>query len=178
MSNVLNKNNCIKTSNEKNEQVLHPLLNTTIENKLNECCVIPQMDNNLMKFTMKKDTLKSDKIDNSLLFTIPICRSNFIDIVFNISTLNQLNEWLNTYKTHNIETINLVLNLFWENYYSLVNEEFELFKNINEKIIKNILNKNISNNNLNEIVNIFIKNNYGKNIIYLDKIKKYLMKYI
>jgi hypothetical protein len=118
------------------------------------------MDNNLMKFTMKKDMKKDEKIDNSLLFTIPICRSNFIDIVFNISTLYQLNEWLDIYKIHNIKTISLVLDLFWENYYSLVNEDLEVFININEKIIKNILNKNISDNNLNEIVNIFIKKNY------------------
>jgi len=119
-------------------------------------------------------------IDPLFNFTLPINKNNFLDIVFQISSLEDLKKWLseNDLKKLPIRMINTVFDLFWENCYNKIDEDINLFIEINKKLINVIFEKDLAIVTLKKIVNRMIKNNYGKKIKYLDKIKKYLMKYI
>jgi hypothetical protein len=118
-------------------------------------------------------------IDPIFNFTLPINKNNFLDVVFKISSLEDLKKWLfeNDLKKLPIRMVNIVFDLFWENYYNKIDEDFNLFIEINKKLINVIFEKDLAIGILKKIVNTMIKNNYGKKIKYLDKIKKYLMKY-
>ena len=118
------------------------------------------------------------EIDKSMLFTLPINSNNFLEIVFNISNIRQLNDWITDLDNKNTDIIEIALNLFWINYYNKIDKDFETFIKLNKNIINNILNKEVNIDIINKIVNRLIKKNYGKKIKYLDKIKKYLRKYI
>jgi hypothetical protein len=119
-------------------------------------------------------------IDPIFNFTLPINKNNFLDIVFQISSLEDFKKWLleNDLNKLPIRMINTVFDLFWENYYNKIDEDINLFIEINKKLINIIFEKDIAIGKLKKIVNKMIKNNYGKKIKYLDKIKKYLTKYI
>ena len=119
-------------------------------------------------------------IDPVFNFTLPINKNNFLDVVFQISSLEDFKKWLleNDLKKLPIQMINTVFDLFWENHYNKIDEDINLFIEINKKLINVIFEKDIAIGTLNKIVNKMIKNNYGKKIKYLDKIKKYLTKYI
>jgi len=118
------------------------------------------------------------EIDKSMLFTLPINSNNFLEIVFNISNIRQLNDWITDLDNKNTDIIEIALNLFWINYYNKIDKDFETFIKLNKNIINNILNKEVNVDIINKIANRLIKKNYGKKIKYLDKIKKYLRKYI
>jgi hypothetical protein len=70
------------------------------------------------------------------------------------------------------------LNLYWKNYYNKIDEDIDNFVIVNKKIFKKFLNKELNNEIILKIINRLIKNNYGKKIKYISKIKKYLVKYI
>jgi hypothetical protein len=131
----------------------------------------------------KSNICNSNCIDPLLYFTLPINSNNFLDLIFNITTIEHLNEWLNYYETliiddYDIFNINLVLDLFWKNYYNIINQNINSFINLNQKIIKIMFNKNIDIKIIEKISNKIIEVNYGKKIKYIDEIKKYLTKYI
>ena len=119
-------------------------------------------------------------IDPVMNFSMPINNSNFLDIVFKITSVIDLYNWLLNSQTNNkeIEIIETVFDLFWEYYYHKIDDELDLFIKTNQKLIYIILNKDISLEITKNIVNRLIKNNFGKKINYLSKIKKYLTKYI
>lgn len=114
--------------------------------------------------------------DNNVSFSFPINSNNFLDVVFNITNINQLINWLRTYDLNDKDTINIVLNLFWKNYYSTINDNIAEFNELNFLIVKLLFNKTLNNDKLQELSNKIISKNYGKNIIYLEKIKKYINK--
>ena len=192
----IKKNVCIEEINNKN---IHPLMNIIIDDtEKNKCLVIPQIENNICNiiktkidlkedylnidyFNEKKTEKKIEKIeDNVLFFTLPINSNNFLEIVFNISNLEQLNNWLNILNTNNINLniINTVFNLYWNNNYDDILNDLDLFITINYKLINKFLNKNINLTITNNIINKLINEPYEKNINYIDKIKKYIMLYI
>lgn len=204
----LEKKDCIKTVDVNDTGSIHPLLNHAYnfgDRKLdsNMCFVIPQVVDNKIVSMIKKTMLHDDnddisitdkQIDNKELdkqnvstventnplinFSLPVNSNNFLEIVFGINTFYQLDEWIQNIDVSNIEIINIVLNLFWFNHYSEVDNNFEIFVRLNQKIIKLLFNKNITQEIVAKIMNKMLKNNYGKKIKYLDKIKKYLIKYI
>lgn len=114
--------------------------------------------------------------DNNVSFSFPINSNNFLDVIFNITNINQLINWLRTYDLNDKDTINIVLNLFWKNYYSTINDNIAEFNELNFLIVKLLFNKTLNNDKLQELSNKIISKNYGKNIIYLEKIKKYINK--
>jgi hypothetical protein len=124
------------------------------------------------------DSLKC--IDPALNFALAINKNNFLDIVFQITSIEDLNNWLFTNDLNRlpIEMINTVLDLFWENYYNKIDEDINLFIEINKKLIYVFFQEDLTIEIATKIVNRLIKNNYGKKIKYLSKIKKYLTKYI
>lgn len=111
-------------------------------------------------------------------FTLPINSNNFLDVVLSMTTVEQLYEWLDNCIDDDKKMIGLVLDLFWKNYYTIIDENIELFIKINHKIIDLVFNRNLSNDIVSSISVTFIKKYSGKKINYLNKIKKYLMKYI
>jgi hypothetical protein len=119
-------------------------------------------------------------IDPVLNFTLAINKNNFLDIVFHITSLEDLNNWLFTNNINKlpIKMINTILDLFWENYYDKIDEDIYLFIEMNKKLIKIYYQKDLTIEITKLIVNKLIKDNYGKKINYLSKIKKYLTKYI
>ena len=70
------------------------------------------------------------------------------------------------------------MNLFWKNYYNIIDEDIDNFIIVNKKIIKKFMYKEIDEAIIIKIINRLIKNNFGKKIKYINKIKKYLIKYI
>jgi hypothetical protein len=111
-------------------------------------------------------------------FCLPINSNNYIEIVFGISNINKLSQWINMIDDTDIELLDFVMGLFWKNYYNIIDEDMDSFIGVNRKIIKKFMYKDIDNNIIVKIVNRLIKNNYGKKIKYINKIKKYLTKYI
>lgn len=124
-------------------------------------------------------SLCEDECNNPLInFTLPINSNNFLDVVLSITTVEQLYEWLNNCIDDDKKMIEIVLDLFWKNYYNIIDENIELFIKINHKIIDLIFNRKLGNDIISSISVSFIKKYSGKKINYLNKIKKYLMKYI
>ena len=118
-----------------------------------------------------------------MYFTLPINSNNFLDVIFNINTIENLYEWLHYYETIDLQTndifiMGLVLDLFWKNYYNIIDQNIDIFINLNQKLVKILFNKIISVDVISEITNKIIEENYGKKIKYIDEIKKYLTKYI
>jgi hypothetical protein len=109
-----------------------------------------------------------------------INNSNFLDVVFQITSVEDLNDWISNYdiKSIPIEIINIVLDLFWLNYYQTIDSNLNSFIKLNQKLINIVYNRNVSLDITTKIVRKLIKNNFGKKIKYLNKIKKYLTKYI
>jgi hypothetical protein len=95
-----------------------------------------------------------------------------------MTTIEELYEWLDNCIDDDKKMIGIVLDLFWKNYYNIIDENIELFIKINHKIIDLIFNRKLSNEIVSSISVTFIKKYSGKKINYLNKIKKYLMKYI
>ena len=136
------------------------------------------LNNSISESSNINQTTNSSIINPLLYFTMPINSNNFLEIIFGISTIFNLNEWINLINPSDIELLDFVLNLYWKNYYNKIDEDINNFIIINKKIIKKFLNKDIDNEIIKKIVNKLIKNNYGKKIKYINKIKKYLTKYI
>ena len=202
MSNI-KKSNCIKHININELFTIHPLLNYVLKFTDNPpqtelCHVLPQLRNNILTFVSKfekdnnlnislsnetknepEDEIDKCKIADPLSnFTIPVNSNNFIEVVFNINSISRLSEWIDNFDLNNKEVVKLVLNLFWVNYCDKIDDNYDEFVKFNQKIIKLIFNKSIDQEITIKIVNRLIRNNYCKKIKYLDKIKKYLMKYI
>jgi len=201
---IIQKEDCLNIINlnkiDKEITYIHPLFNyyNTDNFKKEKCYILPTLNEN--KLEIIKDNYKdSDNIiinsdlfsestintDNNvkdinplLYFTLPINSNNFLEIVFNISNLSQLNQWINLIESSEIKLLDFVLNLYWKNYYNKIGEEIDNFIIVNKKIFKKFLNKDLSNDIILKIINRLIKNNYGKKIKYISKIKKYLIKYI
>ena len=140
----------------------------------------------IMKIILNSDTItdvssqiKSDiEINPLMYFTSPINSNNFLELVFNISNPYQLNQWINLLDSSEIKLLRFVLNLYWKNYYNKIDDDMDNFIVVNKKIFRKFLNKNIDDKIIIKIINRLIKNNYGKKIKYISKIKKYLIKYI
>lgn len=153
-----------------------------LETKINTSVIEP--DNKKSKISqdnkISPPLARVPPIEPVFNFTLPINKNNLLDIVFHITTMEDLNNWLFTNDLNKlpIRMVETVLNLFWENYYNIIDEDINLFIEINKKIIKILFEKEPTNKIIEKIVNKIIKNNYGKKINYLSKIKKYLTKYI
>ena len=132
-----------------------------------------------MSDSISEISLCDDECNNPLVnFTLPINSNNFLDVVLSMTTVEQLYEWLDNCNDDDKKMIKIVLDLFWKNYYSIINENIELFVKINHKIIDLFFNRKLSNEIVSSISVSFIKKYSGKKINYLNKIKKNLMKYI
>ncbi len=201
-NNSLLKNDCINIIKPDNLSI-HSLINYVYksEESSNLCSTLPYVSKNVINFfndennttnnnieikldidlnsesTNKLPSNVPDLLDPVLNFSFPINNNNFIEIVFNITSINKLSEWFDYYDLSDRDTVDLVLDLFWLNN-TTINENIDQFILLNQKIIKIIFNNEITINESTKIVNKLIKNNYGKRIKYLDKIKKYLTKYI
>lgn len=188
----------INVSNPEDAIVyIHPLINFHNSSfiKKNETYILPQLIENILTIKNKKDIeneiiLNSDTISTAssikptipinplLYFTSPINSSNFLELVFNISNVYQLNQWINLINISDIKLLRQVLKYFWINYHNKVDEEMDTFIIVNKKIFKKFLYKDVDDKIIIKIINRLIKNNYGKKIKYISKIKKYLTKYI
>jgi hypothetical protein len=198
---ILNKNDCIKKIT--NPVYIHPLLNMLyVDDKIknDECMVLPQVnknkqeyvkhiveneekiifdidESNKIKKTVEKKVIKTD-FDPVIYFSLPINSNNFLEIVFNITNLIQLEKWINSINNDNKKALDTVMDLFWINCFDKIDEDLDIFIKINQQIIYIILNKKIDIDIMTKVVNKLIKKNYGKKIKYITKIKKYLIKYI
>lgn len=131
-------------------------------------------DNNLeFKLLSEKNNLNF-KTDLLNYFIMPINSSNFLDVIFNINSIDKLDQWLNESKNININIITEVLDIFWKNNYMNFDKDFDKVINLNRTIFLLILKTKISEKELLEITEDFIKNNYSKKINYLNELKKYL----
>lgn len=179
-STAYNKNMCnVIPQIHISETQKMPLLQSTIEiNTLMERDKYSSQSEEQVSKCLKDDGVKC--IEPVLNFTLPINSNNFLEVVFNINTLNQLDEWINTFdfSKENINIVELVLDLFWINNYDKIDENLDIFIKLNQKIIKLIFDKDISIDLMSKIINRLMRHNYGKKIKYLRKIKKYLTKYI
>ena len=131
-------------------------------------------DDHLTKFE-KIDSKSSNTPKNeSINFSFPINSNNFLDVIFNITNIKQLTNWLNTYDTNDKDTVDLVLNLFWKNYYNTVDQNMTDFNELNYLIVKIMFDKILTQNEVQLLSNKIISKNYKKKIKYLEKIKKYI----
>lgn len=171
--------------NEMNKNTLfYTLDKTKLNNKKKKDRLIFDTNNKDIEDTEISESISElslcdDECNNPLInFTLPINSNNFLDVVLSMTTVEQLYEWLDNCKDDDKKMIGIVLDLFWKNYYSIIDENIELFIKINHKIIDLIFNHNLSNDIVSSISVSFITKYSGKKINYLNKIKKYLMKYI
>ena len=199
-NNILLKKDCINVVKPEN-YFIHPLVNKigTNDNKnKNICLTIPFIDINKIAYMDFEDKLKNKNIeinldlnqtkndvskipkilDPILNFTFPINSNNFLEIVFGITSIQKLYEWLENYDLNDVKNINLILNLFWSNNGIIISENINEFVLFNQKLIKLMFDTNIDINNVSKIVDKLVKHKYGKKIKYLHKIKKYLTEYI
>jgi hypothetical protein len=192
--------NIISDSNKKN--ITRCLIIPQILNEINKNTLFFSLEKNKLNKRKKKDklifdtnnkdiedskisesiselSLCDDECNNPLInFTLPINSNNFLDVVLSMTTVEQLYEWLDNCIDDDKKMIGIVLDLFWKNYYNIIDENIELFIKINHKIIDLIFNRKLSNDIVSSISVTIIKKYSGKKINYLNKIKKYLMKYI
>lgn len=201
LNNIVEKKECLGTINKnnisKNIKYIHPLINTFKEEQIDKekCYILPQLIDNRIQLTNKpiineKLILNSNVLSDSTVsdinttinplsyFSLPINSNNYIEIVFGISNISQLNQWINIIDDTDIDLLDFVMNLFWKNYYNIIDEDINNFIIVNKKIIKKFMYKEIDEAIIIKIVNRLIKNNFGKKIKYINKIKKYLIKYI
>ncbi len=177
---------------------IHPLFNFYDINHLQKekSYILPQLIDNKLNIIKRNINEKDNIIINSdiltetttikenvelnplLYFTMPINSNNFLDLVFDITNLSQLNQWINLIDKSDIDLLDFVLNLYWKNYCNTIDKELDNFIIVNKKIILKFFNKDLNNEIIMKIINRLIKNNYGKKIKYISKIKKYLTKYI
>ena len=198
---IINKTDCLNSVNDNLNNIeisyIHPLFSYHNKHTFTkeEHYILPQLiDNNLkiinqcdqqtdnIKINSDSETsqeiIQSTNIDPLLYFTSPINSNNFLEIVFNISNISQLNQWINLIDNTEIELLSFILDLYWKNYYNKIDEDIDNFIIVNKKIFKKFFYKDISNEILLKIINRLLKNNFGKKIKYITKIKKYLTKYI
>jgi hypothetical protein len=190
------------TISDSNDDMTKCLIIPQILNEINKNTLFYGLDKNKLNKRKKKDrlifdtnnkdiedteisesiselSLCDDECNNPLInFTLPINSNNFLDVVLSMTTVEQLYEWLDNCIDDDKKMIGIVLDLFWKNYYNIIDENIELFIKINHKIIDLIFNRKLSNDIVSSISVTFIKKYSGKKINYLNKIKKYLMKYI
>lgn len=188
MKNILDKNDCIRTLKPLDKLIIHPLTNQSgISQKkidVETCAILPQLiEDSTIWFSRYKSGLKKNIDDNRIInpatnFGLVINSNNFLDIIFGINTINKLLEWIQNYDLEDRKTINLVLNLFWKNYYYIIDKDLDFFIRFNKVLIKIMFNKDVDIMIVSNIINRLLRKNYGKKIKYLSKIKKYLMKYI
>ena len=195
--NILAKNDCLKFNNKNSTYTLHPLINyiNNIEDLTDDSCIVlPQLIKNKFNYMILKNILDDNIINNDniidddkkdinninpvLNFSLPINSNNFLDIVLNINTINKLYEWFKNCDIEDIQFIKLVLNLFWKNYYHILNDNLNDFYYFNQYLIKKIFKKDIKILIISKIINKMIKKYYGNEIKYLVKLKKNLLKYI
>jgi hypothetical protein len=180
----------------ENKTYIHPLLNYIQENNSKIYVTLPQVnideskiiiekkyeENKLSNLNIGDEIIESSKYTNKLdlinVMTLPINSNNLLDIVFNISSIYNLSNFINNVDINNKDIINIVFDLFWKNYYNIIDQNLDNFIDINIKLIKRYFNKIISLEIMTKIINKLIKKNYGKKIKYITKIKKYLDKYI
>lgn len=200
----LNKTDCIKEIKKNVTSSLHPLLNYNInftkDIDTERCLVMPQIvDNRYISFLKKTELLKSDEViidnisrpdeskktvqeinkaDPLINFSLPINKQNFLEIIYGLYNIRKLEEWINNSDTQNMKLINLILNLFWETKAKEIIENIDSFIKINQKLCYNVLNKEISYETSQLIINKLLKKYYGKKIKFIPKVKKYLTKYI
>lgn len=172
----INKNDYINYSKSKDD-IINPLLNYVIKisSDINEnyCIILPQMNSSKKIISYKNiTTIPTINLLNS--FSMPINRNNFLEIMFNIYNVNSLNDWFNLNNYINYETINLILNLFWEQYYTDIENSISIFINLNIDIIFIYLKKKLDYKNTKIIIYKLINNFYNKKINYLEEIKEYL----
>ena len=179
---ILSKDDCLKFNDKKSSYTLHPLINfiKNIENSdINSCIVLPQLIDKKSNHIIQKNILDNNKDVNPVFnFSLPINSNNFLDIVLNINTINKLHEWFKNCDIDDIDIINLVLDLFWKNYYHIINDNLNDFYYFNQFLIKKLFNKDIKLSIIIKIINKIIKKHNDNEIKYLIKIKKYLLKYI
>jgi hypothetical protein len=190
------------TISDSNDDMTKCLIIPQILNEINKNTLFYGLDKNKLNKRKKKDrlifdtnnkdiedteisesiselSLCDDECNNPLInFTLPINSNNFLDVVLSMTTIEELYEWLDNCIDDDKKMIGIVLDLFWKNYYNIIDENIELFIKINHKIIDLIFNRKLSNDIVSSISVTFIKKYSGKKINYLNKIKKYLMKYI
>ena len=199
-NNIILKKDCI-TVIKPNNVSIHPLINKLINNTkeyTNVCLTIPFINNNNILYLEDEKILKNRDIDIKLdlnekknenddfskkldpinNFSFPINSNNFLEIVFGINSIQKLYEWFENYDLNDINTINLVLDQFWYNNGDIITENTNDFILFNQKLIKLLLDTNIDIDNVTKIIDKLIKDNYGKKIKYIHKIKKYLNEYI
>jgi len=199
--NIIQKDDYLDIVNKNRTNIdinyIHPLFNYYNKDNLKKekSYILPQMIDNKINIIKENTSDKDNIIINSdslseitenkiidinplLYFTLPINSNNFLEIVFNISNLSQLNQWINLIDKSELQLLDFVLNLYWKNYYNTIDEDIDNFIIVNKKIIKKFLDREMTNEIILKIINRLIKNNYGKKIKYISKIKKYLIKYI
>ena len=173
INNVIVYNKIIKkTDNIEPESELN-FSDNTVNNILTDKSPITNITD--MVDTRKTKSSKLNKQQNELInFSFPINENNFLDIIFNITNIKQLINWFIAYDMDDVKTIDLVLNLFWKNYYESINENITEFNELNFLIVKYLYGKVLTHNEIQQLSNKIISKNYGKNIKYLEKIKKYI----
>lgn len=185
MTTNITKTTCINEVNKKTRLFIHPLLNTPItltEFDNEKCIVIPQIKNNEPKVFFKKSDISNNakKLhsvaqDNPILnFSLPINKYNFLEIVYNITNIKQLDDFVTNYSEQNNKLIKVIMDLFWETKIDEIINNIDLFININQKMFKNIFNTNYSYNQLQLIIIKLTKKYNNKKIKYIPKVKKYL----
>ena len=175
MSNI----NCVHYVNDNLS--LHPVINYIQQLDQKGCYTLPYLDedNNILFFKsleqkQRKESKDSNDIKEINYFGMPINSNNFLDIIFNINSINKLDNWLNESKKSDLFIINEVLDLFWIKYYMIFDENFMSAVKLNKTIIFEILHMKKNKNEINIITEDFIHKNYNKKINYLNEIKKYI----
>lgn len=181
--NLKEKQHFVLPQVENNIIIYNKNLKTCVDNKINSDSSSDSelffSDDNINKnkspsTDIFKTVTSSNKSNDYISFSFPINSNNFLDVIFNITNINQLINWLTTYDINDKNTIDLVLNMFWTNHYATVNDNINEFNELNFLIVKLLFNKVLTNDKVQQLSNKIISKNYGKNIVYLEKIKKYI----
>jgi hypothetical protein len=182
IKNNTNKNNCfiLPHKMENDNLIYYTMDENALKKKLNKfsSIIIDDKKQSIDNKIIPINKIKNNDINSIFNFMIPINSSNFLEIIFNIKSIDDLNNWLLIYDLEDKKTVYLIFDLFWINYYNIIDDNIDTFIKLNQQIILYYFYKKIDNNIMAKIINKLIKRNYGKKIKYLDKIKKYLIKYI
>lgn len=140
--------------------------------------VLPIVSSEMLLNVTSNDVCNLNPVMN---FSLPINSNNFLDIVFRIETLYNLDEWINNLDFNDdvsLKLLPLALDLFWKNNYNKIDEELDFFMSFNRKILKIIIDKPINKSIALYVANKLMKHDYGKEINYINQIKKYYNHYL
>lgn len=137
-------------------------------------------NSNIDSFQSLSKSISSDSDFNSNIDSFQSLSTNSISNILVSETSNYIDKYNNitlSLSLYETEVLNLILNLFWIKNLNIIKDNIDDFINFNKLLIKLLYDIILDINIVSKIIIKIINKYHDKKIIYIIKLKKYLMKY-